>query len=35
MIAARDPELLPEIVTSRDQILKPFHPYLVSHGYES
>jgi hypothetical protein len=35
MITARDPELLPEIVRSRDQILKPFHPYLVSHGYET
>ena len=31
----RDPELLPEIARSRDQILKPFRPYLVSHGYEN
>ncbi len=35
MIAARDPELLPEIAKSRDQLLKPFRPYLVSHGYEN
>jgi len=34
MIAARDPELLPEIAHSRNQLLKPFRPYLSAHGYD-
>jgi hypothetical protein len=35
MIAARDPELLPEISRARDEIIRPFRPYLLAHGYES
>jgi hypothetical protein len=34
MIAARDPELLPEITQSRHELLKPFRPYLSAHGYD-
>jgi hypothetical protein len=33
MIAPRDPEVLPEIEQARKGILKPFRPYLNSHGY--
>ncbi len=34
MVAPRDPELLPEISEARRSILKPFGPYLSSHGYD-